>query len=153
MCPFFQGSVATRAELGGGDEESESAVPVVSAPDGGTGTGGGDSGGGGGSNGGGRETASPSLPASNLVYKAKDYWDSRFAEEESYDVSEKRTETTPRMPLAFLRPNNFVHDESIVFVFFFEAALTPCEVNRAEIFLFFMGGAVCWSGLWFCLPP
>ncbi|CAM9746321.1 unnamed protein product [Scytosiphon promiscuus] len=32
-----------------------------------------------------RFPGSGALPSSNLVYKAKDYWDSRFAEEESYD--------------------------------------------------------------------
>ncbi|CAM9115103.1 unnamed protein product, partial [Hapterophycus canaliculatus] len=32
-----------------------------------------------------RHPDSIGLPSSNLVYKAKDYWDSRFAEEESYD--------------------------------------------------------------------
>ncbi len=51
------------------------------------------SGGGRGGRGGGSQTAtSPPIPTSNLVYKAKDYWDSRFAEEESYDVRERERE-------------------------------------------------------------
>lgn len=92
--PSFQGGGATRTDLGGGGEGAEPALPT-SAPDSGSGRGGS---GAAGSSGGGREAAPPPslpLPTSNLVYKAKDYWDSRFAEEESYDVSERTHRASP----------------------------------------------------------
>ncbi|CAM9451177.1 unnamed protein product [Ectocarpus sp. 12 AP-2014] len=50
-----------------------------------------------------RGAGSVALPASNVVYKAKEYWDSRFSEEESYDwlasyadIAEYLHEAVPR---------------------------------------------------------
>lgn len=60
---------------------------------------------------GGREAASKSLPKSNLVYKAKDYWDSRFADEESYDVSKlKQTKYRAHMQQYACSTSTFLHD-------------------------------------------
>eukprot|EP00903_Cladosiphon_okamuranus_P015033 g13909.t1 len=73
----LQAGGAARTELAEEDEAAAPAAPCGSGERGG--------GGGGGSSGGGREAASKSLPASNVVYKAKDYWNRRFADEESYD--------------------------------------------------------------------
>lgn len=73
----IQAGGAARTELAGGEAAAEPAASDSSS-------------------GGGRGAASRSLPASNLVYKAKDYWDSRFSEEESYDVSYVCTYITKR---------------------------------------------------------
>lgn len=100
---FTKGSLLAVVQGGGGAKCTElegrdrgEAEPVVpaSAPESSDGRGGSRIGaGGGGGSEGGRGAASPSLPASNLVYKAKDYWDGRFAEEESYDVSQDARES------------------------------------------------------------
>ncbi|CBJ29213.1 conserved unknown protein [Ectocarpus siliculosus] len=86
---------ATVAAPSGAEERAAEAEPA-SAPDGSS------------SSGGGctsprKDAGSAALPSSNLVYKAKEYWDSRFSEEESYDwlasyadIAEYLHEAVPR---------------------------------------------------------
>ncbi|CAM9239499.1 unnamed protein product [Ectocarpus sp. 4 AP-2014] len=68
---------ATVAAPSGAEERAAEAEPASAAD--------GSSSSGGGCTSPTRGAGSVALPASNLVYKAKEYWDSRFSEEKSYD--------------------------------------------------------------------